>query len=195
MVLEALSDEELIIRLRDGTDRAFDIIYVRYRQRLVSTAYQRLKSQSAAEELAQELMMDLWQRRNTLTLKSNFSVYIFSALRYAVLDFIRKSDRQEQYIKEMLAIAHVVVEEDMPNAAELEMLYSKLESSVEALPDKCKVVFKLRRFENKSIIEISQQLGISVDTTKYHIAAAMKILRSDFGQVPVLLLWISSNVI
>ncbi len=194
MLSLTLSDEELISRLREGKDKAFDILYIRYRQRMVATAVQRLKNQPAAEELVQDIMTDIWQRRAQLVIQTNFSVYIFSALRYAVLDYIRKSAAKDQYIKEMLAIASVSFEENVPSATDMEVLYNRLEYCVDALPDKCKAVFKLSRLENKSVIEISNQLGISVDTTKYHIATAMKILRSDFRHVPIIVLWLTCNM-
>lgn len=187
MFLESLTDEMLVERLRQGEDRAFDILYKRYRQKLVATASQRVKDVAVAEELMQDIMTDFWNRRHTIVLQTAFAPYIFTALRYAVLDYLRKLAVKDRYIAEMLHTAqHDVSTPD--NSADTEARFQQLESTIESLPDKCRLVFKLSRFENKSIQEISDQLGISSDTTKYHISHAMKVLRTELKHIP-LLLW------
>jgi RNA polymerase sigma factor (sigma-70 family) len=58
-----------------------------------------------------------------------------------------------------------------------------LNKSIETLPEKCREVFRLSRFEDYSVREIAEKLNISPDTAKYHIAQALKKLRVNLKHI------------
>ncbi|WP_236676127.1 sigma factor [Chryseolinea lacunae] len=82
-----LSDERLLALLKDGHEEAFDHLYFRYRNKLLSVAYNRLKSKETAEEIVQDVFADIWQKRETLHVRNNVSSYLCTAIKYAVLDY------------------------------------------------------------------------------------------------------------
>jgi RNA polymerase sigma-70 factor (family 1) len=177
-----LSDEKLLSLLKDGREEAFDYLYFRYRNKLISIAYNRLRSKEAAEELVQDVFADIWQKRQTLQIRNNLSSYLCTAIKYAVLDHIRSQKTKDSYVAEMMKAT-----ESTSPSAEQEINFSELDfhlnKSIDALPEKCREVFTLSRFENYSVREIAEKLNISPETAKYHIAHALKTLRVSLKHV------------
>jgi RNA polymerase sigma-70 factor (family 1) len=177
-----LSDEKLLALLKDGREEAFDHLYFRYRNKLLSIAYNRMQSKEAAEELVQDVFADIWQKRQTLQIRHNLSSYLCTAIKYAVLDHIRSQKTKDSYVAEMMKAG-----ENTSPSAEQAMDFSELDfhlnKSIDALPEKCREVFTLSRFENYSVREIAEKLNISPETAKYHIAHALKTLRVSLKHV------------
>lgn len=86
---EKFSDADLIAQLRLGDENAFTEIYRRYWEVLLNTAYQRLRSKEDAEEVVQEIFVNLYFRRNEIDPKSTLEAYLKTALKFKVID--RKS--------------------------------------------------------------------------------------------------------
>jgi RNA polymerase sigma-70 factor (family 1) len=177
-----LTDEELLALLKNGHEEAFDFLYYRYRNKLIAIAYNRLKSKEAAEELVQDVFTDIWQKRFSLQLRNNLSSYLCTAIKYAVLDHIRKQKTKDKYVAEMIK----TVDNVSPSIEEVlyvDELDYHLNKSIDTLPEKCKEVFILSRFEDYSVREIAEKLKISPDTAKYHIAQALKKLRVNLKHI------------
>lgn len=177
-----LSDEQLLTLLKNDQEEAFDHLYFRYRNKLVIVAYNRLKSKEVAEEVVQDVFADLWQKRHTLQIRSSLSAYLFTAIKYSVLDHIRSLKTRDRFVTEMLKASG-----DASPSAEQGMDFHELDfhlnKSIEALPEKCREVFTLSRFENYSVREIAEKLNISPETAKYHIAHALKTLRVSLKHI------------
>jgi RNA polymerase sigma-70 factor (family 1) len=176
------TDEELLALLKNGQEDAFDLLYYRYRNKLVAIAYNRLKSKEVAEELVQDVFTDIWQKRFSLQLRNKLSSYLCTAIKYTVLDHIRKQKNNDKYIAEMLK----TVDNASPSIEEVlyvDELDYHLNKSIDSLPEKCREVFILSRFEDYSVREIAEKLNISPDTAKYHIAQALKKLRVNLKHI------------
>ena len=171
-----LSDEELLALLKIGHEGAFDFLYFRYRNKLFNIAYNRLKSKEVCEELVQDLFADLWQKRLEVQIRSNLSSYLCTSVKYAVIDHIRSQKNKERYISEILMASESALPSPEERFTNEELNYH-LNKSIQALPEKCREVFVLSRFENNSVREIAEKLNISPDTAKYHISTALKKLR------------------
>jgi RNA polymerase sigma-70 factor (family 1) len=183
MFLSNLSDEQLVDELRRGNDDAFDCIYIRYRDRLVNTATIRLKDRAIGEELAQEVLTDLWERRRSTNIHTSLSAFLHAALRYSVLDYIRRQKVKDRFINEMMSHAEAITD-----SVDEDQRLDHLERSIDALPSRCKQIFLLNKFERLSISEISKRLNVSENTIKYHLAHAMKVLRSHADELTVFVL-------
>jgi RNA polymerase sigma-70 factor (family 1) len=174
--LHSMTDEQLIDCLISGQEKAFDELYDRYRDKLYTIAYNRVRSREVAEELIQEVLADLWEKRHSLKLQSSFAAYITTALKYTVLDYIRSQKRKETFYQAILR------QPSPPGTnVENEYLFTELrehiEQGINQLPEQSRRVFRLSREQSYSVNEISQALQISPNTVKYHIAYALKALR------------------
>ena len=187
------TDEELVVLLQEGKDRAFDELYMRYRDALVGFVCQRMKSIDVSQEIVQEVFTTIWERRRVLVIQKKFSSYVYTSVRYVTLDYIKSHAITDEYVQE-------VVEAVSPQSNSTEdyifheELQEALEKSTDLLPKKAKEVFILSRFKNYTNKEISEELNISTETVKYHIAYALKFMRVNLKEFYyVLLFWILLN--
>lgn len=178
------TDEELVELLKQGKDKAFDELYFRYRDLLVRFVYIRMKSIPISEEIVQEVFTTIWERRKTLVIQKKFSAYIYTSVRYVTLDYIKSHTVTDQYIKEV--IDRNTVEFNSTNATEDSIYYEDLQEAVDKatllLPKKSKEVFILSRIKHYTNKEIAEELNVSHETVKYHIAYALKFMRSYLGE-------------
>jgi len=178
------TDEELVELLKQGKDKAFDELYFRYRDLLVRFVYIRMKSIPVSEEIVQEVFTTIWERRKTLVIQKKFSAYIYTSVRYVTLDYIKSHTVTDQYIKEV--IDRNTAEFSSTNATEDSIYYEELQEAVDKatllLPKKSKEVFILSRIKHYTNKEIAEELNVSHETVKYHIAYALKFMRSYLGE-------------
>ena len=182
-----LSDEKVLLLLKEGNERAFDWLYLRYRNKLVFMANTRIRSKEQAEELVQDVFVNLWQKRNTLIIHHTFSAYVFTAIKYKILDYISSLKIKDRYVQEMSKFSNHAL-----NVTELEIDFNELDyhlnKSMNDLPEKCREVFRLSRFENYTVNEIAEKLNVTPDTAKYHIAHALKKLRESLRHLYLIFL-------
>ncbi|MET0945393.1 MAG: RNA polymerase sigma-70 factor [Flavobacterium sp.] len=178
------TDEELVELLRQGKDKAFDELYFRYRDVLVRFVYMRMKSVPVSEEIVQEVFTTIWERRKTLVIQKNFSAYIYTSVRYMTLDYIKSHTITDQYIKEVVERSNN--EYSSTSTTEASIYYEELQEAVDKatslLPKKSKEVFILSRIKHYTNKEIAQELNVSHETVKYHIAYALKFMRNYLGE-------------
>lgn len=178
------TDEELVELLRQGKDKAFDELYFRYRDVLVRFVYMRMKSVPISEEIVQEVFTTIWERRKTLVIQKKFSAYIYTSVRYMTLDYIKSHTITDQYIREV--VDRSTDEYSSTSATEEAIYYEELQDAVEKatllLPKKAKEVFILSRIKQYTNKEIAEELNVSNETVKYHIAYALKFMRNYLGE-------------
>jgi RNA polymerase sigma-70 factor (family 1) len=178
--LKGILDSELLEMLREEYDTlAFSELYNRYWDRVFSAAYKRVRSVEVAEEIVQDLFTDLWSRRKSLDIKSELPVYLFSAVKYRVINYLHK-----EQVKNSFATNGTVYTEFDNSTEELVIandLKSHLENKVQSLPDKCREVYELSRNGHQSNKAIAQQLSISEKTVENQITKALKKLRTSLN--------------
>ncbi|KQO32152.1 RNA polymerase subunit sigma-24 [Flavobacterium sp. Leaf82] len=181
---KAFNDEQLVELLTQGKDKAFDELYFRYRDVLVRFVYMRMKSIPVAEEIVQEVFTTIWERRKTLVIQKKFSAYIYTSVRYVTLDYIKSHTITDQYIKEVSDRSNN--DYNNSNTTEDSIYYKELQQAVDKatllLPKKSKEVFILSRIKQYSNKEIAEELNVSHETVKYHIAYALKFMRNYLGE-------------
>lgn len=180
--LKARSDEELISMLRDGDLSSVAELYDRYWKILLAKAFDRLKKREDAEEIVQELFINIWRRRERLELQFSFKTYIFSALRYEILHYITK----QQYRKDDISIdaadyQEFWVQEEAFHSLEMKELQQKINLIVNNLPEKCRIIFQMSRNEGMSAKKIADELNLSSRTVETQIGKAIKILKKHFN--------------
>lgn len=176
--------QDWIDGLQAGDGVGFENIYNAFWEPLFAIAYNRLKSREAVEEILQDLFTDLWNRRGSLKIKSSLPAYLHSALKYKILNYIHShslrisySDNHPEYIQQ--------ADNTTQNILAFEELYEKLEMGLEKLPEKCRLVFKMSREDQRSSKDIATELNISHRTVQTHIHKAIKFLKSELSDYKV----------
>ena len=173
-----LEDKDLMERLRGGDDLALKLIYKKYWNQLFSSAYKMLQDQQACEDIIQELFINLWNKREQIEIKVSLKAYLYASARYEVYRQIRNGSVREDIFENIHERLHTPSE--YGNIEHRELL-SQINSIVNNLSEKCKVVYKLSRDEQLSHKEIASKLNISPKTVENHLNKALRQLRISLG--------------
>ena len=175
-----LSDQELISILQKGNEQAIDILFRRHYSFVCQSVYRILKDGNTAEDIAQEVFFGLWKKRENLNITTSVKGYLKRAAINKSLNFIRdqkiKFDDKEEQLPNLTSTQSTTQQH-----LEAEDLQKKIDEAIDSLPEKCRLVFTLSRFEEMSYQEIADHLGISIKTVENQISKALKVLRSILG--------------
>jgi RNA polymerase sigma-70 factor (ECF subfamily) len=171
--------ETILKWLREEGEPAMKWLFEEYYTYLYQTIYRLVPDRGVCEDLTQETFFELWKKRQSLQIRQSIKAYLRRSAINRTLNFIR-----DQRIKTGDAVEDQVVESRLTSALE-EMEHAELESlintAIEGLPDRCRQVFVLSRFEKKTYPEIANDLGLSVKTVENQISKALKLLRNVVG--------------
>jgi len=174
------SDKELWRLVSQESDRsAFGQLYRRTLHALMAAIYKWSDDAAEAEDILQEVFLDLWDKRGKIRIQNEFFPYLYSMARYKIFDRLRAKQLSE---KQVQAWIMVMQEEAVLTAAfreeELESKEALVTSELEQLPARMKRVYMLSAQEGKSIREISEELLVSPYTVKNHLQKIRKRLRT-----------------
>jgi RNA polymerase sigma-70 factor (ECF subfamily) len=172
-------DQLLIEQLQQGKERAFDVIYDLYWKPLFQYAYKRLESAETAKDLVQDIFICLWNKKDALKLTSSLSAYLFSMLRFKLIDYYHAGEVRKRYASDADKINHLSFD-DAGQKVNLGEINNLLNLSMQTLPDKMKEIFELSRIKGYSTRQISEQLSISEQTVKNQLSTALRRLKLSF---------------
>jgi RNA polymerase sigma-70 factor, ECF subfamily len=170
-----LTDHELLDALRSGSEAAFDQIFRAHYARLVRLAQGMLGELAPAEELAQDVMLELWRRRASLTVETSLQAYLFRATRNRTLNYLRHEkvvQRGSVFAAPELAAAPVGDRELIQDEIDV-----ALNAAMQQLPPRCREIFELSRVQGLKYSEIADALGISIKTVEAQMSKALRIMR------------------
>jgi len=182
-----LTDADLIVRLRAADEDGFTEIYNRYWETLINAAYQRLHSREDAEEVVQEVFVDIYFRRREIYPASTLEAYLKTALKFKVINAYRSQQLHYKHVDNLIAETNIS-QVDPHKAFEMKESRLMLLTACKKLPEKCRQVFMMFRFEELSHQEIAERAAISVSTVKKHIHKAMLFLKDEFKDSRIYLL-------
>lgn len=167
------TDLELLPLIKEDNRVAFRELYERYAKKLFQFVLQKTGNRELASEIVQETFVTLWERRSNL-LVANVEAYLFTAVKYQIIDFLREKTQNQQKFISDFSEADVMVPEPRFTTEEFE---AALELGLKSLPDKTRIIFEMSRYEQLSNKEIASQLDLSEKAIEYHITQALRHLR------------------
>lgn len=176
---------DVLVGLRDGDYKAYDIIYLRCFEPMQAFLRLLLHSATDAEELCQELFMKLWENRERIDPDSNFRSYLYTMAKTTALKYLEHKNVVYKYVnfrmKEFPEFEHSADEQLISN--ELSLI---LKIALANMPAQRRRVFEMSRFEGLSNDEIAEKLNISSTTVRAHLHNALKTLKELMTLVMVL---------
>lgn len=170
------NDDHLINRVVEGHEDAFVALYDKYWKKLYNYGYSKLGKREIVEGFVQELFIDLWMKRSTIDIHTSVSSYLFTALKYKVLNY-----HKAQNIREKFMVTEKSKGETKISQVEEEVLFKDLKSHIHQVivdfPSQRKKAYELRFNDELSYIEIADTMSISVSTVEKHIIKSLKIIR------------------
>lgn len=184
------NDEDLVCLMADHDEGAFAEIYERYAGVLYVHARQKLSDRDMANDVVHDMFASLWENRATLTINTNLSTYLYTAIRYRVISVQVREKRFAQFE----VFAKDTVEKMAANTDHLvreKELRELIESEVSQLPKKMREIFHMSRQLHLSHREIAEQLDLSPATVKKQVNNALKVLRVKLETLLAIIFFIS----
>ena len=184
--LSSEQEQELLTRVKQGDEKAFRSLFDAYYKYLTVTAYRYLHESEKAKDMAQDAFVELWNRRETLTLTSGLKAYLRQAVVNKCLNYIKREKRMDFSEPALLPETPTV-----PAAAEnleYEDTRNTIQTAIDRLPERCRIIFCMSRFEEKSHKEIAAELEISTKTIENQMTRALKALRAAVAKRSLLLI-------
>ncbi len=151
---------------------------------MVSFAMNYVLDQDQAEELVQEVFANVWTKAESLKIQSSPRAYLFTSTRNACLNFLKHRKVENAYLERFTFL------QDQGDPVEYDELVHRLEQALDKIPEKCREIFELNRFEGKRYKEIAEELGLSLKTVENQMGKALKILRRELGDYLPLIIWL-----
>jgi RNA polymerase sigma-70 factor, ECF subfamily len=183
-----LRENQLFETLKAGDETAFEMLFRTYYQPLCNYAYTFVQDHDNAEEIVQSTFLQVWEKREVLEIRTGVKPYLYAMVRNACLNVIKHEKVKQQHAAMELATGERSIESVSRTvmASELE---ARIYRAMEALPEQCRLVFKLSRFEELKYTEIAEQLGISIKTVENHMGKALRIMREQLKDyLPILII-------
>lgn len=167
------NDEQLLQLLKEDNHAAFEAVYNRYWEVLYDWAYKRYNDEVATEDALQEVFIAIWQRRSELDV-TNLEAYLKTAVKFKILDSLRKQTAQRAIYQPLEAIHQAAAaEERMLEKDLLQLLYAYADT----LPAKRRQIFLLHCSKGLSTREIASRLAISQKTVQNQLNTAIQGLK------------------
>ncbi|HEY0177525.1 MAG TPA: RNA polymerase sigma-70 factor, partial [Pedobacter sp.] len=188
MDLKVLSSLSLFKKSRDGDEQAFNAIFDRYFKKLYKYTLSQNNNAPLAEEMVMDLMLTLWNKRDSLEIKGDVGAYLFRAMKNTIYSYSRKKELATDSL-DLLETDPVAYQTANSNLAVNE-IQQQYKISLALLTPQRRKVFKLSREEAMSQSEIARHLNLSVKTVESHISASLQFMRERFKDYSDLILLI-----
>ncbi|RKR80319.1 RNA polymerase sigma-70 factor (ECF subfamily) [Mucilaginibacter gracilis] len=176
-----VTDSELFEAIKLNNQKAFNQLFERHWFKVYSVAYRYVKNEEDALEIAHDIFLNIWNKRQQLSINS-FKSYVITAAGY---HGIRKRQTTAklavQYVEDYDNLQHEALSSSQ-NQGECNIDEKEINETVETLlnnlPRRCREIYHMSRKENLSITEIAEKLGISKRTVENQLTTALKHLRT-----------------
>jgi RNA polymerase sigma-70 factor (ECF subfamily) len=163
--------------IRSGNEAAFEKVFKMYFKNLHAFAYTFIKDDVIAEEIVQNVFFKIWEKKNQLQIDDSLKAYLYRSVHNESLNHIKhlkvKTSFQLHYSDQM---------ESSNQDASNQMIASELEDDIQKaineLPQQCRTIFQMSRFEQLKYQQIADHLNISIKTVENQMGKALKVLRS-----------------
>jgi RNA polymerase sigma-70 factor (family 1) len=180
-----LTDDIVWQHIRERNIPAFESYYKEHFKEFLLVAYKFVKSVPVSQEIVNDVFLKIWEDAGKIVIESSLKAYIYKAVVNRSINALNKQQKELQNQREFALLPQEFYEEKQLETNELKV---QLYKAIDNLPDQCKKVFLLSRFEGLKQQEIADKLGISIKTVKNHITQALKTLARHAGKYMVLLL-------
>ena len=172
----ASEDRTLLLQLSEGSRHAFDILYNKYWTQVFQTAYKRMNNVEQAQDIAQDVFVQLWTRASKAPI-DNLPAYLTVAARNGVF---KKMEKEGKYASMPDALHEL---ESPLGAADSGVLHQEFliafNKLVDTLPAQQRIIFKMRFEEELSSQQIADTLELSPKTVRNQLGKALATLRSS----------------
>ncbi|SFP94173.1 RNA polymerase sigma-70 factor [Hymenobacter arizonensis] len=180
-------DAELLLLLQQGQEQAFAAVFRRYHVELFRFALKYVQLPALAEDLVQDVLLYLWERRRELAITASLKSYLYAAVKHRALDYLKSQYARQ--VPESELPEYLATPTQADTHLQAQELTEAIGQAVDELPEKCRLIFRLSRNAELSYQEIATQLGLSVKTVEAQMGIALRKLRTRLQGYEMLIIW------
>lgn len=149
-----------------------------------------LKDEATAEEMVQNVFYKLWEKKEQIQVQQSISAYLYKSVYYECLNYLKHTKVKSAY--QAHAAYHQSENDNAADTTSMRELEKKLGEALQDLPEQCRTIFQMSRFEELKYREIAERLNISVKTVENQMGKALRILREKLADfLPLILLFLN----
>lgn len=190
--LKLHSEHELIGRLQQGDQFAFEVLFYKYKNKLKGFVAKLAPPQVDPEEIVQKVFIKIWLQKEKLDPEKSFSSFLYTIAKNELIDQLRSSINKKTYLMgdELLADLNISDPAGVSFQEEMEQTVTML---IGKLPERRRQIFELSRYQGFSYKQIASELGISENTVDTQIRLALNFIRQEVRKVRSILLFFISR--
>jgi RNA polymerase sigma-70 factor, ECF subfamily len=183
MVIERVIDKDISTRLKNSDEKAFEAIFFAWYPPLLRFCNEYIFDTETSRNIVQSVYMKLWERRQGIEEGKSIKAFLFTMARNECLSYLRHLKTEISFVKNTSEtfddqmLAYDALNELDFTKLDLEKIESIISKTVDALPERCREVFRMSRYENLKNREIAVKLNITEKAVEANISRAFKILR------------------
>ena len=176
-----MKEKQVISRIRNGDEQAFEWLFRQYYEKLCQWAYHYLRDLESSEEVVQDLYYNLWRKRASMEFHASVKSYLYKAVSNNCKMLIRKKGRHTAIEADLASQnpGSVTEPEELLEVKEIREVVTK---TLEELPEKPAQIFRMSRYEGLKYREIAEKLSISIKTVEANMGKALKIFRKNLQE-------------
>lgn len=178
-----MTTEEAFDKLKNGDEKAFELIYKEYFSRLCLLSQRIVGDSVIAEDIVQQLFFTLWNNRSKIVIVTTGGGYLARSAYNLSLQYLRQNTIRSKHhgiIYEDSHAAQSYFDQQLEMAGDDEKI-EKLRKALQLLPEQCRTILVLSRFNNKKSTEIAEELNLSVRTVENQLYIALKKLKEQLN--------------
>lgn len=190
-MVQGVSNNDLIKEIKRGDESAYEILFMKYFNRLFGFAKSILKDEGLAQDIVQEVFIKIWEKRDGIE-STNLDAYLYRLVRNQCISQIRhlkivkNTHRDFSEIKNIEELYRIDFLRDEPYVCIEKELEQEIKQVINSLPERCREVFTLSRVSGLKNREIAEQLDMNIKNVEKHITKALTVFRNHFGeQLPI----------
>lgn len=173
--LKSSNESALLLGIASGDELSYTKLVEKYWQKVLQHALSFVKSYPVAEELTQDIFIQIWEKRNKLSEVNSFENYLFIVSRNLIISHIRKKLTETDSLKDQ-KLQELFFKPD--EQYEFQELVKILNEGAALLQEPRRSIFLLSRMEGKDTEYISKELGLATRTVRWHLLQALNFLRN-----------------
>jgi len=176
-----LVQKSIVNKIKQGNIRVFEKVFRELYSPLCGYANKIINDHDKAEEIVQEIFYNIWKKKEELTINISLKSYLYKSVKNGCLQIAQHQLVKDKY-KQFVINSDSNKQPSPETELEVKEINMAIDQTLDALPERCKEIFYMNRFEGLKYREIAEKLSVSQKTVEANISKALKHLRKNLEQ-------------